>query len=196
VVLAMLTALSYAGCGEPSGGAVKARRLTHEETLQWVREHRAWRLARKTRPIWARPVRPDEIGREFRTADHATEVARDDYLLCVGVASEPWFQKPEAVAAKYDCGPEEMKQFAFDDAPFAYTVYRPRGDVFNWAARVEGPGVDGFHMRPGYDTDHPLYSPAGGYVVMKHVADPYDGSPDDVWLVQEALFEQTYEFLP
>jgi hypothetical protein len=170
--------------------------VTHDETLQWVREHRAWRLAHKTRPIWARAVHANEVGREFWTADHATETAHDGYLLCVGVAGEPWFQKPEGLAAKYDRGADEMKQFSFDKEPCAYTVHRPRGDVLNWAARVEGAGIEGFYIRPAYDMSHPLYSPAGGYIVRNHVTDPYEGTPDDVWLVQEALFEQTYELLP
>jgi hypothetical protein len=169
--------------------------LTHDEVLRWVRERRAWRLARKTKPIWARPVRLDEVGREFRTADHSTQLARDGYWLCAGVAGEPWFQKPEAIAAKYDPAGEETRRFPFDESPCAYTVYRPRGDVLNWAARIDGPGIEGFSVMAPYDKEHPLYSPAGGYVVRNHAADPYEDSPDDVWLVQESFFEQTYEFV-
>jgi hypothetical protein len=175
---------------------VTPRRLTHDEALRWVREHRAWRLARKTRPIWARPVRPDEVGREYRTVDHATLTARDGCWLCAGAAGEPWFQEWEAIAARYDRGAEEIKQFPFDDGPRAYTSFHPRGDVLNWAARIDGPGVEGFFIAAPYDPAQPLYSPAGGYVVRNHVADPYEDSPDDVWLVQESLFEQTYEFVP
>jgi hypothetical protein len=169
--------------------------LTHDEVLRWVREHRAWRLARKTKPIWARPLRPDEVGREFHTADHATQVARGGFWLCAGAGGEPWFQTPESVAAKYDAGAEETRRFPFDARPCAYTVYRPRGDVLNWAARVVGRGIEGFFVKAPYDPEHPLYSPAGGYVVQTHVADPYEGDPDDIWLVQKALFEQTYEFV-
>jgi len=194
--MALLTVVSCTGCGEQAEATVKPRRLTHEETLQWVGEHRAWRLARKTKPIWARAVTADEVGKEFQTADHATEIAREGYWLCAGVAGEPWFQKLETIAAKYDRGAEEMKQFPFDDRPCLYTIYRPRGDVLNWAAQVGGPGIEGFFVRPRYDMEHPLYSPAGGYVVRDHVADPYEGSPDDVWLVQQSLFQQTYESVP
>jgi hypothetical protein len=170
--------------------------LTHDEVLRWVREQRAWRLARKTRPIWVRPVRPDEVGREFRTADHATQVARDGFWLCAGAGGEPWFQTPDAVAAKYEAGAEELRQYPFDPSPRAYTVHRPRGDALNWAARIDGPGVEGFFVVTGYDREHPLYSPAGGYVVRNHVADPYADDPADLWLVQQSLFEQTYEFVP
>ena len=34
-------------------------------------------------------------------------------------------------------------------------------------ARVEGPGIAGFTIRPGYDPDRPLSSPAGGYVDVR-----------------------------
>jgi hypothetical protein len=185
-----------AGCPKQPEEAVKGRRLTHEETLRWIAEHRAWRPAKKTRPIWARPLAAGEAGKEFRTADNTTETARDGYWLCVGVAGEPWFQKPEKVAARYDRTGEEVRQFAFDDEPRAYGIYRPRGDVLNWVARVEGPGIDGFFIKPAYDVENPLYSPAGGYVVKDHVADPYGENTDDIWLVQEALFRSTYELLP
>jgi hypothetical protein len=196
VALALLAVAWSTGCSNGPGETLQARRLSHEETLRWIAEHRAWRPARKTRPIWARPLAADEVGKDFRTADHATETAREGYWLCVGAAGEPWFQKPEKVAAKYDRAGEESKQFAFDEWPRTYTIYRPRGDVLNWAARVEGPGIEGFFIRPAYDMQNPLYSPAGGYVVKDHVADPYRGGTDDVWLVQEALFQSTYELLP
>jgi len=192
----LLAGLMAGGCSKQPDAAAPPKRLTHEETLQWVAEHHAWRLARKSKPMWVRPIAAGEVGREFHTADNATEIARDGYWLCVGIVGEPWFQKPERVGSRYDKGAEEVKQFGFDPEPRTYTVYRPRGDALNWAARVEGPGIEGFSIRPAYDRATSLYSPAGGYVVRDHVPDPYHGSPDDVWLVQEAIFESTYELLP
>ena len=135
-------------------------------------------------------------GVEFHTADNANEVAREGYWLCVGVVGEPWFQKPDRVTSRYDKGADEVKQFSFDGEPQSYTIYRPRGDVLSWAARIEEPGIAGFSIRPGYDPKTELSSPSGGYVVRDHVDDPYQGTPDDVWLVQAAIFESTYEFVP
>ncbi len=169
--------------------------LSHEQTLNWIRQQRAWRLARKTKPIWARAVEPDEIGKAYQTADRATEKAKEGYWLCVGVAGEPWFQKLEKIEAKYNRGGRESKQFSFDPRPHVYHVFEPQGDVRNWAAQVGGPEIEGFSIRPNYDMEHPLYSPAGGYVVKDYVPDPYRDKPDDVWLVQQPLFESTYEFL-
>jgi hypothetical protein len=180
-----------------SASTTAATLLSHEQTLRWVHEHRAWRLARKTKPIWARPVDPDERGRPFETADHAVERARAGYWLCVGVAGEPWFQAPENVLAKYDQAGEERKAFAFDERPRVYRLFRPKPDALSWAAQVRGEGIEGFFIRPGYDVNHPLYSPVGGYVVRRHVPDPYGegGRVPDVWLVQQPLFESTYEFV-
>jgi hypothetical protein len=171
-------------------------KLTHEQTLQWIQKNRAWRHARKTKPLWARPVDPEELGKEFQTADHAVERAKEGYWLCVGVAGEPWFQKLEKIEAKYNRGEDETKQFTFDSKPRTYHVYRPKENIRNWVAQVKGPGIAGFYIKPNFDMDHPLYSPAGGYVVTDDVADPYQSKLTDVWLVQEAIFNSSYELIP
>ena len=170
-------------------------KLSHEQTLKWISDHQAWRRARKTKPIWARPVEAAEVGKEYQTADYAVEVAREGYWLSVGIAEEPWFQRLEKIEAKYEPGEEVERRFAFDDRPRRYRVYRPKPDVFNWAAHVTGRAIEGFYIRPNYDMEHPLYAPAGGYVVRRDVDDPYAADPNDVWLVQRALFESTYEFV-
>jgi hypothetical protein len=64
------------------------------------------------------------------------------------------------------------------------------------AREVKGPGIAGLFIRPSYDPKHPLYSPAGGYVVRDDVKDPHQAKPNDVWLVQQGLFESTYEVIP
>jgi len=170
--------------------------LTHEQTLDWIRQNQAWRRARKTKPLWARPVEPDELGKEFQTADRAVERAREGYWLCAGVVGEPWFQKQERIDSRYERSREEVKQFAFDSRPRTYQVYKPKEITSMWVAQVKGAGVKGLTIRPNYDLEHPLYSPAGGYVVKDNVPDPYQDHPEDVWLVQEKIFDSTYEFMP
>ena len=133
--------------------------------------------------------------REFQTADHVKEKARDGVWLCVGVAGEPWFQSFEKIEAKYGPGEHETKTFNFDTKPRAYRKYKPKGTVRNWVAQITGPGIAGFNIRPGYDPERPLYSPAGGYVVKDDVLDPYRDKPKDVWLVQQSLFDSTYELV-
>ena len=173
--------------------AAQGRHLPHAETLRWIADHRAWRVARKTRPIWARAVRTDEVGKEFVTADHTVERARADHWLCVGVAGEPWFQTREKIGTKYERAGSAEHRFAFDDAPRTYEKFVPLPGSRSWAARVAGPGIEGFYIQPNYPTDGPLYSTAGGWVVMDYVDDPYAADPNDVWLVQEPLFDSTYE---
>jgi hypothetical protein len=172
------------------------RKLSHEETLRWIAEHRAWRPARKTKPIWARPVASEEIGKEFQTADHVKEVAREGTWLCVGIAGEPWFQSRDKIEAKYRPSGEESRKFDFDKASRQYRIYKPKPSTRNWVAQVKGSEIEGFSIRPGYDPQRPLYSPAGGYVVRDDVPDPYRAPPKDVWLVQQSLFDSTYELLP
>lgn len=171
-----------------------SRRLSHEETLRWVREHHAWRMARKTKPIWGRPVAAEEVGRVFTTADHTEQAARAGYWLSVGICGEPWFQTAGAIESKYRRGERAERRFAFDDRPRDYTELLPTTESQNWAACVTGPDIEGFYIRVGYDQESPLYSPAGGYVLRDPADDPYAGEPRDVWLVQRALFESTYDW--
>jgi hypothetical protein len=172
------------------------RKLSHDETLKWISEHRAWRRARKTKPIWARAVEEAEAGKEFQTADRAIEKARTGYWLCVGVGGEPWFQSLEKIEGKYERAGEETKRFGFDAQPQKYRVFKPKSTIRNWAAQVKGPEIAGFFIKPNYDPGHPLYSPTGGYVVRDDVKDPYQAKPSEVWLVQQGLFESTYEVIP
>ena len=55
------------GCSKrSSSNGETPMRLSHEQTLDWIQQHRAWRLAKKVKPIWARALRADEIGRPFQ----------------------------------------------------------------------------------------------------------------------------------
>jgi hypothetical protein len=182
---------------EPKAGKqFLGKKLSHEETLWWVTGQKAWRRARKTKPIWARAVGAEVVGRVFQTADHSVEKARAGYWLCVGVAGEPWFQTLEKIEGKYEPAGEEVKTFGFDAMPGKYRIFKPKATTRNWVAQVQGPGIAGFFIRPNYDPAHPLYSPAGGYVVRDDVKDPYQAKSGDVWLVQRGLFESTYEVIP
>lgn len=192
----IVAAVLYLGLEFAARADEPAKVLNHDQTLRWIHEHKAWRLARKTRPMYARPVRKDEVGKEFQTADRATEKAREGYWLCVGIAGEPWFQHPDKIAAKYTRGAEESRKFAFDDAARPYVTFTPKGEVRNWVAEIKDPAIEGFTITPNYNKNGPpLYSPAGGYVVRDAVPDPYKANPDDVWLVQKAIFESTYELV-
>jgi hypothetical protein len=196
IVLILLPIFAMAPLLFARAGDNTPKDVTHEQALRWIHDHRAWRLARKTKPIWARPVTTEEVGKEFQTADHTAQRAKAGAWLCVGSAGEPWFQSDDKkIRNKYASVGAEEKQFSFDGRPHRYEIFKPTGAVQNWVAQVKGPEIKGFSIRPNYDPERPLYSPAGGYVVKDHCNDPYNDSPDDVWLVQQALFESTYEFI-
>src|SRR4051812_31394342 len=112
--VASLGLVGMACAGRTTPPAKAPMQLSHKQTLEWVRDHRAWRQAAKARLIWARPIKRDEIGKPFQNADRAVEQAREGYWLCVGVAGEPWFQQFDKIDAKYDRTGEEQRQFAFD----------------------------------------------------------------------------------
>jgi len=193
-VLALVYGLGCGSSEQPKSEDPKT--FTHEQTLDWIHKNKAWRRAKKTKPLWARAVEKDEMGKEFQTADRVTERAKEGYWLCVGLAGEPWFQKPERVEARYVRDGDEEKKFSFDSLPRKYQVFKPKEGMYNWVAQVQGPGITGFYIRATYDKEHPLYAPAGGYVVKDDVADPYRDNLDDVWLVQEAIFKSTYDLIP
>ena len=67
--LALITAVDFGGWdsgalgltriaaqGLQEGKQVQGKKLSHDETLNWITEHKAWRRARKTKPIWAREL--------------------------------------------------------------------------------------------------------------------------------------------
>src|SRR5258707_2326068 len=105
------------------------RQLSHDQTLTWIERHHAWRLARKTKPMWARRIEPAEVGQEFQTADHVAQVAKEGFWLCVGVAGETWVQAAGRGGEKYGRRAEEGRQIAFDKQPRTSGVVQPRGTL-------------------------------------------------------------------
>ena len=54
-------------------------------------------------------------------------------------------------------GSRKASSFPSTRRPHVYQVFKPKGDVRNWAAQVSGPEIEGFSIRPNYDMEHPLY---------------------------------------
>jgi predicted acylesterase/phospholipase RssA len=175
----------------------KLPHLTHDETLEWVRQNkRLWRRVQKTKSIYARAVDPDEQDKQFHTAEGTTQWPQDGYWLTVGIIGEPWFQKKDRLEARYEYAGVKTMQFDFDDRAREYQVYKPKGDVFNWAMQVDdGDHIASFTFRPSYDPDQPLMAPAGAYLVTESspIAPEDLAKVKDIWLVQQAIFKSTYE---
>ena len=50
-----VAAVLLCGCSNRSSSNEEtAMRLSHEQTLEWIQQHRAWRLAKKVKPVWVR----------------------------------------------------------------------------------------------------------------------------------------------
>jgi hypothetical protein len=111
-------------------------------------------------------------------------------------ARERWFQTLEKIEGKYEPAGEEVKTFGFDAKPRKYRIFSLNATTSNWVALLKRPGIASFFIQQNYDSVHPLYSSAGGYVVRDDVKDPYLAKPGDVWLVQKGLFESTYDVIP
>ena len=194
----MIGVVRASGSADNPPNQVKSegQKLSHEQTLSWIAEHKAWRLAQKPgrsgpdrlpRTRWAASSRPLTTSRKWPArapgcalespASHGSRLAR---------RSTRSTSRPKRSTA----------HSASTNEPLSYRVFKPRGDVRNWVAQVKGPDMAGFFVRPGYDPERPLYSPSGGYVIKDEVKDPYHDKPSDVWLVQQSLFESTYELVP
>jgi hypothetical protein len=142
--------------------------------LDEVNRSGKWFHARKTHPIWVKAVERDQT---VQTLEGKVQVAAGD-LLCRGVGGELWPQKPAAVAKKYSPA-EEV-------------------DAEGWRKHVPQPDVEGVMAA---QVDHPfavmaswgrLKGKAGDFVV-KNFRDRDTELPDDVWIVDQGLFHETYQ---
>ncbi len=168
--------------------------LTHEQTMAWIRHKGQWRRAKKTKEMWARATTAEEKDKDFHTAEGPVQRPQPGHWLCVGIVGEPWFQKKEKIDAKYELVRTETRRFGFDDRPFEYQVLKPKGDVANQVVQIKGDGITFFAFRPTYDNQEVIL-PAGAYVVTGDVADPRNDPLQDVWVVQQSIFESSYELI-
>jgi hypothetical protein len=172
--------------------------LTHEQTLRWISDHNAWRLACKTSPLWARPVASGEQ-LTIRTKENEEQTAHDGDWLCVGADGDPWLQSKETLEAKYTRGPAEPPPHPFETPGREYYRFEPRPDVRNWVAHIQGPDLEGvteFTIQSARDKNKVHTSRLGGYAVTRGNADPRQKLPDDIWVVQEEVFDKTYTLIP
>jgi hypothetical protein len=133
-----------------------------------------WFHAKKTVPIWAKPV---EHARTVKTLEGEVQVSAGA-LLCRGAAAEIWPQSPTEVESRY-IPTDEI------DAD-GWRKYVPRPDAQGvMAAQVSHPFV--------------VFAPWGklsgkaGDFVVKNYGDRDVAYPYDVWIVDQTLFHRTYE---
>jgi hypothetical protein len=155
----------------------------HEETptaaspnsaiLDEINQDRSWFHAKKVRPIWARQLDKDQTVKTIE----GTELVKAGAFLCRGQAGDVWPQTAKSLNEKYQ-RTEEVD-------PVGWCKYLPRPDSQGvMAAQVSHAFT--VHARWGVLSGKP-----GDYIV-KNFADRDVLYPDDVWIVDQTLFQATY----
>ena len=133
-----------------------------------------WFHAKKTRPIWAKRL---ESAQTVTTLEGKEQVEAGHYL-CRGEAGDIWPQTEKDLTRRYQ---------ATDEADVdGWRKYQPDAD----AEGVMATQVDGqFSIKASWGT---LTGKPGDYL-LKNWGDRDTVYPEDVWIVDQTLFQQTYE---
>jgi hypothetical protein len=125
--------------------------------------------SRKTKPIWAKRI---ETTQDVETLEGRLVAAPGDYL-CRGIIGEQWPQKESKLLEKYTPSGD------FDEA--GWQRFDPKPD----SEPVEAAPVDqAFRVKAQWGE---LTGKAGDYIVRSKT------DPTDVWIVDKAIFEGTYQ---
>jgi hypothetical protein len=125
--------------------------------------------ARKTKPLWAKQLTQDA---QVETLEGTIQAKTGDYL-CRGTADEFWPQKPEKLLGKYQA-----------------------------TGKTDGDGFQLFTPRP--DSPAVQACQTFEFVVVNSQWGEFKGKPKDyvvrsttdqteIWIVEESIFEATYE---
>jgi hypothetical protein len=145
----------------------------NQTILDEVNQARLWFRAKKTRAIWAKRLDRDE---RVETLEGVEQVPAGTWL-CRGEAGELWPQTEQRLHDKY-IATEEV-----DEA--GWRKYEPHPDTQGaMAAQVNHP----FRVEAQWGT---LTGKPGDYLV-KNYEDRDVLYPEDVWIVDQKLFQATY----
>jgi hypothetical protein len=127
------------------------------------------RLARKTKPLWAKRL---EVNQTVDTLEGMTQASPGDYL-CRGVVGESWAQKASKLFEKYDASGELNDQ--------GYERFDPKPE----AAPVEAAQISkAFRVIANWGE---LTGKPHDYLVRSTT------DPSDVWIVDKTVFEASYK---
>jgi hypothetical protein len=133
-----------------------------------------WFHAKKVRPIWAKKLTQDQ---KVKTLEGEEQVQAGDYL-CRGEAGDIWPQSAKNVEQKY--------QPASEPDADGWTKYVPRPDNQGvWAAPIS----HAFSLQTSWGK---LTGKPGDFLVKKF-QDQFEPYPEDVWIVDQKLFQATYQ---
>jgi hypothetical protein len=174
-VLAVLSVicLGIASCASPHEDKPRAA-SSNAAILDEINQARSWFHAKKVRPIWVRQLAKDEL---VKTIEGTEQVKAGDFL-CRGEAGDVWPQSAKDLNKKYQ-KTEEV------DAT-GWRKYVPHPDSQGVMAAQVG---HAFTVQAKWGV---LSGKAGDYII-KNFADRDIPYPDDVWIVDQKLFQATYE---
>ena len=133
-----------------------------------------WFQAKKTRAIWTRKLQQDQTVKtlEGEVAAHAGD------FLCRGEAGELWPQSTKTLEARYTATDTVDGE--------GWRKYEPHPDAEGVLAAQVG------HAFSVAATWGRLTGKAGDFILKNH-RDSQVAYPEDVWVVDQALFRATYE---
>ena len=165
--------LGATGCGTSQKGD-KPMPKSNEAIFQEVNGAGLWFHAKKTRPIWVRLLEHEET---VKTLEGEEQVPAGNYL-CRGEAGDIWPQNKDRLTAKYTLTDEVDEQ--------GWRKCDPKPDAAGvMAAQVS----HAFQVQAKWG----LLSGKPGDFIVKNYEDRDNDNPEDVWIVDQGLFEATYE---
>ncbi|MEQ1905083.1 MAG: hypothetical protein ABL888_12920 [Pirellulaceae bacterium] len=146
----------------------------NEKILREIDDAGLWFHAKKYRPIWVRLLEKQEA---VPTLEGEELVPAGNYV-CRGEAGDIWPQSAEKLTAKYELTDELDEQ--------GWRKCHPKPDA---AGVVAAQILHAFQVQAEWGT---LSGKPGDFIV-KNFADRNNPNPTDVWIVDQRLFNATYE---
>jgi hypothetical protein len=163
------------GCEKPAvTNTGMSKVMLNQQILDEANAAAKWFHAKKNRPIWAKRL---ELAQTVKTLEGEEQVEAGHYL-CRGEAGDIWPQTEKDLTRRYQVTNEI-------DAD-GWRKYRPNPD----AEGVMATQIDhSFSVHASWGT---LSGKSGDYL-LKNWHDRDIAYPQDVWIVDQTLFQQTYE---
>jgi len=147
------------------------------ELLEQVNKSNSWLHYKKTKPLWARELKTSET---VGTLEGKITYNAGDFL-CKGPSEDMWGQKAESLYKKYVQAPDS------------------KPDEEGWQkflSKADAVGVMAVSIDHDFAVEHQVWGTfhgkAGSYLVKSY--DYKDTEfPEDMWIVNQKIFESTYE---
>lgn len=165
----------HSGCDQSAVTNTRTSKvILNQHVLDEANAAAKWSHAKKTRPIWAKRL---ESAQTVTTLEGEEQVEAGHYL-CRGEAGDIWPQTEKDLTRRYQATDEV-------DAD-GWRKYQPNADAEGvMATQIDHP----FSVTTSWGT---LSGKPGDYL-LKNWHDKDTAYPVDVWIVDQTLFQQTYE---